>query len=522
VAQLVNLDAMIQRADFAALDAQVSFFEQVDTISVRDFTRGGLIGPSLRKPDFQRETNHWTPEQVCSLLECFVGGDLIPSVILWQSSAHLFVIDGGHRLSALRAWVEDDYGDGPVSERYFGKVISKDQRRAAQRLRELIAARIGTWQHFQSRIESQDGSHEDRKRINTVATRGLAIQWVKGDPEKAENSFFRINTKGTPLDDVEELLLRNRRKSIPIVARAVIRAGQGHRYWSHFHELQRAEIEEKSIRLHRLLLDPEVQSPIKTLDLPLGGPKGVRNALTVLIDFTSAATQSQTGQLTSIDSLKDDEDGSETIGALDKALSLASRLTGNGGGSLGLHPAVYFYGPTGRHSGPLFMGTALLIGQKLRQNDKQFFAKFCRVRGRLEKILIESKDLIATLVQKHPSARRSQKYKELLGRLIEELLRNDATEEIPEEKLIEFAGLLGRVVAATLTETRTEFSDDIKSQVFIKAALRSAIRCPVCHGYLDPAKSMSYDHATPVREGGQGSKDNCELTHPFCNQSVKQ
>lgn len=257
MAQLVNLDAMIQRADFAALDAQVSFFEQVDTISVRDFTRGGLIGPSLRKPDFQRETNHWTPEQVCSLLECFVGGDLIPSVILWQSSAHLFVIDGGHRLSALRAWVEDDYGDGPVSERYFGKVISKDQRRAAQRLRELIAARIGTWQHFQSRIESQDGSHEDRKRINTVATRGLAIQWVKGDPEKAENSFFRINTKGTPLDDVEELLLRNRRKSIPIVARAVIRAGQGHRYWSHFHELQRAEIEEKSIRLHRLLLDPE-------------------------------------------------------------------------------------------------------------------------------------------------------------------------------------------------------------------------------------------------------------------------
>ncbi len=173
----------------------------------------------------------------------------------------------------------------------------------------------------------------------------------------------------------------------------------------------------------------------------------MRNALTVLIDFTSAATQSQTGQLTSIDSLKDDEDGSETIGALDKALSLASRLTGNGGGSLGLHPAVYFYGPTGRHSGPLFMGTALLIGQKLRQNDKQFFAKFCRVRGRLEKILIESKDLIATLVQKHPSARRSQKYKELLGRLIEELLRNDATEagtlRVLDNAIVELTNLSG-------------------------------------------------------------------------------
>jgi hypothetical protein len=28
---------------------------------------------------------------------------------------YIFVIDGGHRLSALRAWMEDDYGDGTIS-----------------------------------------------------------------------------------------------------------------------------------------------------------------------------------------------------------------------------------------------------------------------------------------------------------------------------------------------------------------------------------------------------------------------
>ncbi len=113
---LVNLDAMIKREDFATSDAESSSFENVSTISLRDFTKGGLIGPSLRKPDFQRETNHWSPEQVVSLLECFVNGDLIPSVILWQSPTYLFVIDGGHRLSALKAWIDDDYGDGPTSQ----------------------------------------------------------------------------------------------------------------------------------------------------------------------------------------------------------------------------------------------------------------------------------------------------------------------------------------------------------------------------------------------------------------------
>lgn len=56
-ANLVNLDAMIKRADFASEETDDSSFDNVSTISLRDFTKGALIGPRLRKPDFQRETN---------------------------------------------------------------------------------------------------------------------------------------------------------------------------------------------------------------------------------------------------------------------------------------------------------------------------------------------------------------------------------------------------------------------------------------------------------------------------------
>src|SRR3546814_965984 len=112
---------MITREDFAVKSSQSSpHYDKQDKISIRDFTADGLLGSLLRKPDFQRETNHWTPEQVVSLLECYVEGDLIPSVILWQSETATFVIDGGHRLSVLRAWIEDDYGDGHLSLSYFG------------------------------------------------------------------------------------------------------------------------------------------------------------------------------------------------------------------------------------------------------------------------------------------------------------------------------------------------------------------------------------------------------------------
>lgn len=47
------------------------------------------------------------------------------------------------------------------------------------------------------------------------------------------------------------------------------------------------------------------------------------------------------------------------------------------------------------------------------------------------------------------------------------------------------------------------------------------MRCPICKGFLDPNKSVSYDHITPRREGGASGASNCDMTYPFCNQSIK-
>lgn len=515
---LVNLDAMIKREDFAASDEEKASFDLVQSISLRDFTTGGLIGPSLRKPDFQRETNHWQTEQVVSLLECFVNGDLIPSVILWQSPTYLFVIDGGHRLSVLRAWVEDDYGDGPTSQAFFGYQISSVQRATGLKTREMVAKRVGSWQHYQVRSIDNNLDALERKRLNAAILRALPIQWVKGDADKAEKSFFKINTKGTPLDDVEELLLRSRRKPISIAARAIIRAGKGHRYWSAFEASIAAQIEASATKLHSALFDPEVRTPIKTLDLPLGGPKGVRMALQVLIEVILIAIRDQDGLPKSVADLPDDPDGLATVKTLNKTLSLMQRLTGNDGGSLGLHPAVFYYGPTGRHSGPMFMGTVTLIARKLANNDSEFFKKFTRVRSRLEVLLVEYKDLLATIIQKQLSSKRVERYADLLDKTIAELVQGN---EVSESDLVQFAGLDGKIITGSTSGVTKKFSDDSKSQVFIRTALSSAVKCPICDGYLDTAKSVSYDHIERAQDGGSANAKNLQLTHPYCNQSIK-
>jgi len=511
---------MIPREDFALLTTEpAASHEQISSISVRDFQPSiGLIGPSLRKPDFQRETNHWDPGQVVSLLECFANGDLIPSVILWRSPTVLFVIDGGHRLSVLRAWIEDDYGDGPVSRNFFGNAISREQLKAAEQTRSLIAKAVGSWKHLQASVDNKNLTETERRKINTVGSRAIPVQWVHGNAEKAEASFFKINTKGTPLDDIEELLLQNRKKPIAIASRAVIRAGMGHRYWSGFKDETGTEVQRIAKSIHQTLFEPEVDTPVKTLELPLGGSTGVRSALQVLIDFILAATRGQDGSPKSLADQSDDDTGDATIQVLNDALALASRITGNDRGSLGLHPAIYFYGPTGRHVGPMFLGLATLIGRKLTNNDKGFFANFTRVRGKLEALLIDHKDLIGTIMQRTISRYRSETYARLIEGLINDLLQGN---QISDADFVKHAGLTGKIITGTAELGGERFSDETKSAVFIRTALQSAMKCPICSGYLDPQKSVSYDHIEERASGGKGTLQNCQLTHPYCNQAVK-
>ncbi len=510
---LVNLDAMIIRADFAQIAENENSYESITGISVQDFSNG-MTGRLIRKPDFQRETNHWKPEQVVSLLECFANGDLIPSVILWKSSTYLFVIDGGHRLSVLKAWVEDDYGDGPTSKKYFGDSISANQKKAAEKTRKLVTEKIGSFQHFKLKLEN----NQLEPIITSMLTRVLPVQWVKGDVDKAEASFFKINTQGTPLDQIEQALLEYRKRPFAIAARAIIRAGKGHKYWYMFAPEAIERIESVAKTLHLKLFEPEVSTPIKTLDLPLGGAKGIRAALQIIIDYLGIACITLTQKNNKIDFGSDDTTGEQTLEVLKKAERLTSRITGNEKGSLGLHPAIYYYGPSGIHSSPLFLGTAQFISEKLANNDNQFFKSFTMKRSVIEEVLISHKELIATILQKLGSNKRVNSYAALINQIYKA-----AKDEKPitDEDLVDWSGLSGKIFVGNEKTTGIGFSDESKSKVFIHTTLKTAPKCPICEGYIDIPKSLSYDHVTRVEDGGLGSVKNLQLTHPYCNQSIK-
>jgi len=512
----VNLDAMIPREDFEIKEEETA----IDLF--KDFPITHLSPESpylklLRKPDFQRETNHWNPEQVATFIASFLDNEVIPSLILWKSPGFIFVLDGGHRLSALRAWVEDDYGDRNISLNFYGNEISKDQKKIAARTRKLIEQKVGRYTTLKGKVGSKT-SDVETKRANTLFTRSLTLQWVQGSADVAETSFFKINSQGTPLDDIETMLIRNRRKPIAISARAILRAGTGNAYWSSFAEEKKVVVETLSKELYASFFEPEVDIPLKTLDVPLGGSVSPVDALGLLIEYLTIAGTTQANGVKSIDKYENEGPGDATISILNSALQIVQRMTGNSAGSMGLHPAVYFYNERGKYSRFLFLGMASLIAEKLRNNDSSYFKKFTAARKNLEKFLMSNKSLIGILLQNMGKGNRVSKMRDLFSFLVAE---SEARLVLPEEAIAHL-GLRGRIFDVNAAQQGpSRFSDDDKSQIFITKALSNALTCSVCGGMLDPHKSVSYDHITRVRDGGIGHPSNGDLVHPFCNTGIK-
>lgn len=470
----------------------------------------------LRKPDFQRETNHWSPDQIATFIASFLDNEVIPSLILWKSPGFIFVLDGGHRLSALRAWVEDDYGDRQISLKFYGNEVPKDQKNIAKRTRTLIEERVGRFTTLKGLVGNK-GTGKDIKRANTLFTRSLTLQWVQGSADVAETSFYKINSQGTPLDDIETLLIRNRRKPIAISARAILRAGTGNAYWSAFASDKQAIVEELSKQLYESFFEPEVDTPLKTLDVPLGGSVSPVDALALLIEYLTIAGIKQQSPAKTIDKYDDDSTGDDTTAILTGALAIVQRMTGNSPGSMGLHPAVYFYNEKGKYSRFLFLGMASLIAEKLRNNDDTYFKTFTHARKNMEKFLMENKSLIGILLQNMGKGNRISKMRDLFAYLVAE---SDQRIVMPEEAITHL-GLRGRIIDVNTIHGPARFSDDDKSQIFISKALSNALTCTVCGGKLDPNKSVSYDHIVPVRDGGVGHPSNGDLVHPYCNTGIK-
>lgn len=514
---VVNLDALIERADLAATGEGG---EDINAIYVTGLEPKGWLYQSLRKPDFQRETSDWQPEAVAGIIQTFLSRELIPAIILWRSGSDVFVIDGAHRLSALIAWVHDDYGDGEVSRRFFHNVIPEDQVKAANKTREIVNSTVGSYRVHREAIDNPDRADPViRERAQRMGWQNIEVQWIRTqDAERAEKSFFRINQGGERINETEQRILKSRRSAPALSSRAILRGGTGHNYWNRFDSGVQKRVEDIGREIHELMFRPPIELPVKTLDLPVAGQGYGPHVLPFVFDLVALCnrvTLPSSGK--NAEEVPDDADGTVTLDYLTEVRRMLWRLCSNHPSSLGLHPVLYFYGRSGT-----FQPAALLSFVNLMRDwHTPEYRAFTEVRERFETILLAHRS-ITEAIRKLGSASRSRPrivgfYRAIINRLLEGQSPDEVAAALRATD--EYGFLIEPQEAEPMLNLEGgNFTREVKGAAFIAGALTTAQRCETCRGLIH-RNGMQTGHKQAKREGGSARVGNAIPQHPFCNST---
>src|ERR1044071_1935780 len=337
-----NLDAFIPREDFLAESDHPNVFDEFPQFGMVELETS--LATLLRKPDFQRETAAWEAERIKEFIKSFAEGDLIPAVIFWGSpkTGNIFVVDGAHRISALLAWLHDDYGDKAISQKFFDFRTNTEQERAADQTRNLVDATVGRYRDIFDAAKSRSAPPEHKHLLPLLKRRRMAVQWIKGDASKAEASFYKINLQSVRLEKTELRLIKSRKLPNAVATRAIVRGGTGHKYWKLFSDKYQHQTEKYAKDIHNILFQPPLQNPVKTLELPFGGQPYGGDGMRLTLELVEFANK----DLRNVE----DKEGARTVGFLQRTFTMARPMCGLYHSAVGLHPAVFVYShATGQH-----------------------------------------------------------------------------------------------------------------------------------------------------------------------------
>ncbi len=243
------------------------------------------------------------------------------------------------------------------------------------------------------------------ERARNLGVSAISLQWVEGDAMKAEESFFKINQKAAPISETEMRLLLARKTPNGVAARAIVRSGNGHKYWSEFSEEKQDEIETVAQEIHELIFQPKLSNPIKTLDVPIVGNLSSSDKLELILEFINIVNNISTDN-----QLGEDSTGDKTIELLKQCKKVAQRINSKNPSSLGLHPVVYFYTQQGKPKIGSFYGVVSLV---LYLHNNKLWSKLIKVRKDFEWV-IWNYDMVPQLVAKKSDALQAQELVKLL------------------------------------------------------------------------------------------------------------
>lgn len=549
----VHLDHLIPRESLRWIDLEkeksiyASFKRPTTILPYKELVdRGEMLPvfPLLRKPDFQRETSSWTPEDCVSLLESIVNSLIIPSLIVWKSPENnlLYILDGAHRISVMRAWMLVDWGDKAPEDYYERHEYQDEIKRAAQVVRNLVKNRIGQYDDFdragKKYLEAsrrgfageQLGQEEFKRGIfytEMLQGAGFFIQEVSGDYEIAEASFLKINRSGQPLDDWETTLIENRNSSLARAVMSIANAGTG-RYWPESTkdpslDVKLRHLTKTSEELHRKIFIPPLKTPIYDANVPFVAATKYFPKHAYLLELLPVIMkQTDVEEVFARDRDREPEVVIKNgLSIMERTLTVFDHLTGDSNNplSLSLVPLFYFYTNIGRYVRSSLYGFITWLMSGSQENIRIRKIIFSAHRGRFEHVIF-SKDVASAITRRVGSGPRAidatvKFYQELL-----ELLVHTSSGIETEEFRSQLKPIMTQLTASIQKQTvgkGRRFTSNQKTTINLREIFKSALRCELCGGILDLRMGTQYDHAIPFSDSKITDVKQGRPTHPFCN-----
>ncbi|WP_158642038.1 DUF262 domain-containing protein [Corallococcus sp. AB018] len=509
----------------------------------------------LRKPDFQRETNYWTPEQCAIFIESVARGDLIPGIIAWRNfeAGRVYIIDGAHRLSVVRAWMQDDWGDKSIE--YYNEADREEIEEAANEVRALVSERVGSYKELasaynqataplmpqagrkpvdSSRRPITERESQQFKTYNEILTgRTLSTQWVEGSYEEAQRSFININTGGARISQFELMLHTYRNGPFARVVSSIINAGKTGHFWPNKGLTPQLDTKIQTFSqyanaIHEILFRPPFEERIENLNQPLIVTRpGYRYEQVVdLVGLLSEGLflDSDTERRDCLSRLSGADSQSvitKADGIFEIVLDRLSQLVGSNANpkTMSIVPLVYTYNHQGIYSRNLFYAILYWL---FTGNDEAVRKKkiaFSAIRGNFESILVDYKAQMTGIASKKGAGFKSTKdIASVIDTLVRLLVDNIGSTPANLHNLV--ADKVGFEPMGTRNLAGRTASRSQKNQVNIENILSNCVRCHICGGVLDLARAKQYDHyLEPFSKVRSTSTENLKPAHPFCNHA---
>ena len=166
-------------------------------ISLYDFAQHEILD-KLYKADNQRSTECWSPDEIVKFIQdCLNDRNVNLCIRYWKDAAgNIYIIDGGHRISIIYAWIKRFF----IDEQVIGAPkFTPSQKRDIRQIRH----RLGGLADFQELCRDSELQQKLKStKINFIE--------VIGTPEEARKAFCSINSDTKRLDPDEEYHLQNR------------------------------------------------------------------------------------------------------------------------------------------------------------------------------------------------------------------------------------------------------------------------------------------------------------------------